>query len=75
LKAALKPPVGPGQSLGGGPGAKPPEADEFLRVKGVFSSIYNNEHMKKYVKNFQTGGRMPGAKSAFGIAQKLPNWL
>jgi hypothetical protein len=34
--SALKPPVDPGQSPGGGPGAKPPEADEFSHIKGVF---------------------------------------
>jgi hypothetical protein len=43
------------EALVGVQGAKPPEGDEFLRVKGVFSLIYDNEHIKKYVKNFQTG--------------------
>jgi hypothetical protein len=52
-------------------GTKPPEADEFLHVKGVFSLIYDNEHTKKYVKISQTGvgggahARRAGAKSAF----------
>jgi hypothetical protein len=27
-------------------GAKPPEADEFLHVKGVFSLIYDNEGIR-----------------------------
>jgi hypothetical protein len=39
---------------------KPPEADKFLRVKGVFSLIYDNEHIKKICKNFSNGGRTPG---------------
>jgi hypothetical protein len=46
----------------------PPEADEFLRVKGVFSSIYDNEYIKKICKNFSNGGAhawRAGAKSAF----------
>jgi hypothetical protein len=36
LGAALKPQVGPGQSPGGGRGAKPLEADEFLKGKDSF---------------------------------------
>jgi hypothetical protein len=43
--------VGPEQkALVGVQGAKPLEADEFLRVKGVFSLSYDNEHIRKYVK-------------------------
>jgi hypothetical protein len=41
-------------------GAKPPEADELLRVKGVFSLIYDNEHINKICKKkFQRGGGRP----------------
>jgi hypothetical protein len=36
-RAVLKPPSGSKANCGGGPGAKPPEADEFLQVKSVFS--------------------------------------
>jgi hypothetical protein len=39
LGDALKHPVGPGQSPGGVQGAKPPEAEEFLHVKGIFSLV------------------------------------
>jgi hypothetical protein len=35
LGAALKPPSGFRAKPGGGPGAKPPETDEFLYIKGV----------------------------------------
>jgi hypothetical protein len=52
--------VGPEQkALVGVQGAKPLEADEFLRAKGVFSLSYDNEHIRKYVirkyvkKNFK----------------------
>jgi hypothetical protein len=49
-------------------GAKPPEADKFLHVKGVFSLALDNEHMKIYVKKIQTGvahARRAIAKSSF----------
>jgi hypothetical protein len=49
--------------------AKPPEADEFLHVKGVFSLIQDNEHIKKMGKKFQTGGGA-GAVSAFALCLK-----
>jgi hypothetical protein len=57
LEAALKPSFGSGQSPVRGSGAKPSEADEFLRVKGGFFLNYNNEHIKKICKNFQREGR------------------
>jgi hypothetical protein len=38
IRAALKPPQWvKGKAVVGVQGAKPPEADEFLQVKGVFS--------------------------------------
>jgi hypothetical protein len=38
-------------------GAKPPEADEFLHVKGIFSLIQDNERNKKMgKKKFKRGG-------------------
>jgi hypothetical protein len=36
-------------------GAKPPEADKFLHVKGVFSFISINERIKMG-KHFSNGG-------------------
>jgi hypothetical protein len=49
--------LGPGQSLGGGPEGKPPEAYEMLFVKDIFKlKISDNEQIRKLL-NFPKWGR------------------
>ena len=40
--------------------AKPPETDEFLHVKGVFSLIYDTEGIEKWVEKFSNVWRGGG---------------